>query len=92
MPPTAFGEEQTLDLKPLETKVIETASVEALGQRWNYLSPEGEKIVGHGVQVLVIGKVVAEEYVPPTYKKCFEKIKPVQGPQEEEGKTRRRSS
>lgn len=92
MPPTAFGEEQTVDLKGLESKVIETAAVQASGRRWNYLAPEGEKIVGHGVQVLVGGKVVAEEFTPPSYKKCFEKIKPVQSGQEDADNTRRRSN
>ncbi|MCX7827020.1 MAG: hypothetical protein N2689_15935 [Verrucomicrobiae bacterium] len=72
----AFGAEETIDLKPFETRTIETAPVDAHGARWNYLPPSGEKIVGHGVQVVLGDKVVAEEITPPSYKKTFDKIYP----------------
>ncbi|MBI5395572.1 MAG: hypothetical protein HZA91_09780 [Verrucomicrobia bacterium] len=82
----AFGGEESVDLKPLESKRIETSAVEAGGRRWNYLSPEGEKLVGHGVQVLIGDKVMAEEFVPPTVKNAFKELRPVGSDRDEDGK------
>lgn len=90
----AYGAEQPLELKPFEAKLIETDVVTATGKRFADGDARGEKIRGHGVQVLRDGKVIAEEFVPPTVKKTFETLKPVgsQGepaaPMEEEKKTK----
>jgi hypothetical protein len=73
----AFGAEEKLDLKPREQKVIETAEVGAAHEE-SHISGSiyGEKIIGHGVQVLIGDKVVAESYVPasPAIKKAMEKL------------------
>lgn len=86
----AFGAEEKLDLKPREQKIIETAEVGAAREEshvdgWMY----GEKIIGHGVQVLIDDKVVAETYVPgsPAIKKSLERIYPVE--EEEEGRKKK---
>jgi len=73
-----YGAEQTCSLNPLETKVIETDTVEASGQESQLTdSRYGEKIYGHGVQVLIGGKVMNEEFVPPAVKKGFESLRAV---------------
>lgn len=74
---TAYGTEEIIDLKPLETKTIETASISANGRRWNYRAPEGQKICGHAVQVRVGGQVIGEEFSPASVKAAFEKLQPV---------------
>jgi len=79
---SAYGAEQTLDLKPTESKIIETDVVTASGKRFADGDARGERIRGHGVQILRDGKVIVEEFVPPTGKKAFESLKPV-GSQEE---------
>lgn len=73
----AYGAEQAFDLKPTEVKVVETDVVTASGKRFADGDARGEKIRGHGVQILRDGKVLAEEFVPPTTKKAFESLKPV---------------
>lgn len=75
---TAYGKEETIGIKPLETRVIQTPAVQAGGQQWNYRSAEGEKIMGHGVQAIVGGRVLAEEFMPPTIKSSFENLKPIE--------------
>jgi hypothetical protein len=73
-----YGAEQSCSLNPLETKVIETDAVEATGQEMQLSDRRyGEKIYGHGVQVLIGGKVMNEEFVPPGVKKGFENIRAV---------------
>ncbi|MBI5685353.1 MAG: hypothetical protein HZC54_09735 [Verrucomicrobia bacterium] len=88
----AFGAEEKLDLKPREQKVIETAEVAAAREEshfdgWMY----GEKIIGHGVQVLINDKVVLENFVPPSpaIKKALEKLYPIE--EEEEGSRKKKS-
>ncbi|MFA6563619.1 MAG: hypothetical protein WCV00_17065 [Verrucomicrobiia bacterium] len=88
----AFGAEEKLDLKPREQKTIETAEVGAAREEshfdgWMY----GEKIIGHGVQVLINDKVVVESYVPPSpaVKKALEKLYPIE--EEEDGGRKRKS-
>lgn len=71
---SAFGKEETLDLKPLERKTFVTSAVEAQSKQFDRLATQGEKIVGHGVQLLINGSVVAEEFVPPSCKKPFETL------------------
>ncbi|MBI5395674.1 MAG: hypothetical protein HZA91_10295 [Verrucomicrobia bacterium] len=74
----AFGAEQQVDLKSLETKVIETDAVGASRYEWydgGY--KHGDVINGHGAQVLRDGKIIAEQLNPPTLKKAFEEIRPI---------------
>ncbi|MFA6563333.1 MAG: hypothetical protein WCV00_15595 [Verrucomicrobiia bacterium] len=80
----AYGKDEKCSLNPKEIKVIETETVEA-SRSESQLSDmkRGEKIRGHGVQVLIGGKVMCEEFVPPTIKKSFENLRPV-GDQEKE--------
>lgn len=73
----AYGTEETLDLKPLETKTIETATINASGQRYNFSAQRGQKIMGHGAQVLMGGRIVAEVFAPPSVKPSFAKLTPV---------------
>jgi len=86
----AYGGEQPLDLKPTESKTIETDVVSAFGKRFADGDSHGERLRGHGVQILREGRVIVEEFVPPTCKKAFEALKPVgsqgQPPAPEEGK------
>ncbi|MBI5686355.1 MAG: hypothetical protein HZC54_14875 [Verrucomicrobia bacterium] len=74
----AYGREEKCSLKPLGTQIIETETVEA-ARRESQLSQQafGEKIRGHGVQVLIGGRVVWEEFVPATVRKSFENLRPV---------------
>lgn len=74
---TAYGTEEIIDLKPLETKTIETASISATGRRWNYRASDGQKISGHAVQVRVGGQVIGEDFSPASVKAAFEKLQPV---------------
>ncbi len=75
----AFGGEEKLDLKPLEQKIIETAEVSGYHEDSHYSGTFwGEKITGHGAQVLIDGKVVVESFVPPNIKRLFEKLSPVE--------------
>ena len=78
-----YGAEETMDLKPLESKVVETATVEASGKSYNDGDAMGEKLRGHGVQILVGGKVVWEEFSPISVKKGFENVRPVGSDAEE---------
>lgn len=73
----AYGKEEIIDLRPLEMKTIETASIDASGKRWNYKAQEGQKITGHAVQVRMGGQVIAEELTPASVKSAFEKLQPV---------------
>ena len=75
---TAYGEDEIVDLKPTETKTIETAVITAGGSRSNSRNNAGEKVIGHGVQVLVVGRVVAEEFIPPSVKPIFNNLKPIE--------------
>lgn len=74
----AYGKEEKCSLNPKETKVIETETVGAQKQE-DQLSDRqfGEKIRGHGVQVVIGGRVVWEEFVPPNVKKAFENLRPL---------------
>jgi len=74
----SYGGEEKFSLRGKELKVIETESVEA-GSRESLVSDRrsGEKIMGHGVQVLLGGKVVWEEFVPGSIKASFENLKPI---------------
>jgi hypothetical protein len=86
----AFGAEETFDLKPREQKIIETAEVGAYREEDNFSGyVYGDKIIGHGVQVLVDGKIVAKMYVPGSsaVEKTMEKIYAVDS-EERNGRTR----
>ena len=78
---TAYGKEEIIDLNPLETKTIETATINASGRRWNFKAPEGQKITGHAVQVRVGGQVIGEDFSPASVKAAFEKLQPVEAGQ-----------
>lgn len=81
----AYGKEEKCSLNPKEIKVIETETVEAQ-KRESQLSDRqfGEKIRGHGVQVLIGGRLVCEEFVPPNIKKSFDNLRPIDDQEKEE--------
>lgn len=81
----AYGKEEKCSLKPKEVKVIETETVQARKQESQIDDRQfGEKIRGHGVQVLIEGKPVWEEFVPGTVKKSFENLRPIEDQEKEE--------
>ncbi len=89
----AYGRDEKCSLKPGEIKVIETETVEASSSESQLTDfRKGEKIHGHGVQLLVGGKVVWEEFVPLTVKKSFENLKPLndQEKDEDQGKSKKK--
>jgi len=74
-PPQAFGGEKTVKLAPLQAVSFETEEVKAYEGRFHGDPPlPGDSIVGHGVQVIVGGRVVAESYADPRHKGLLEKI------------------
>ena len=76
----AFGAEQQIDLKPLQQLIIETEAVGASRYEYDYSNRKyGEVIDGHGAQILKDGKIITEQIIPPTLKKAFEKIRPIEG-------------
>ncbi len=77
--PAAYGREEKCSLGPKQNKVIETDVVEA-NSRESPISDHrsGEKILGHGVQVLIDGKVVWEEFVPGSVKSAFDNLRPME--------------
>lgn len=81
----AYGKDEKCSLKPKEVKVIETETVQAKKQESQLDDRQfGEKIRGHGVQVLIEGKPVWEEFVPGTVKKSFENLRPIEDQEKEE--------
>jgi hypothetical protein len=80
-----YGREEKVSLKPKETKVIETEVVEANSEE-SQLSDRraGEKIHGHGVQVMLGGRVAWEEYVPATVKAAFASLRPLDAQEQHE--------
>ncbi|MBM4085074.1 MAG: hypothetical protein FJ272_09825 [Planctomycetes bacterium] len=85
----AFGAEEKMDLKPMEQRVFDTPSLEAAREDSHYGGTYyGDKIIGHGVQVLIGGKVVTEQFVPPTIKPAFERLKPMPTEDDKDGKRR----
>lgn len=81
----AYGKEEKCSLKPKEAKVMETETVQAMKQESQISDTQhGEKIRGHGVQVLMGGKVVWEEFVPPNVKKAFENLRPLEDMEKKE--------
>ena len=80
-----YGKEEKCSLKPKEIKVIETDVVEANSTESQLTDRRGgEKIHGHGVQVMLGGRVLWEEFVPATVKAAFANLRPLdaQEPQE----------
>ncbi|MBM3888932.1 MAG: hypothetical protein FJ388_07365 [Verrucomicrobia bacterium] len=87
----AYGDEQKLDLKPTEQKEFDTPSLDVYHHDWvDTGTVHGEKITGHGAQVLIGGKVVAEQFVPPGVKPLFEKLRPMPKDEEEPRPSTRR--
>lgn len=77
-PPQAYGAEKTLSLMPLQSQFWETEPIQSFEGRYHKDPPyPGDSIIGHGVQVLVGGKLVAESYTDARHKALFEKISPV---------------
>ena len=80
-----YGKEEKCSLKPKEIKVIETDVVEANSTESQLTDRRGgDKIHGHGVQVMLGGRVMWEEFVPATVKAAFANLRPLdaQEPQE----------
>lgn len=92
----AYGGEEKCSLKPQGVQVFETEIVEAAREELQISQRAyGEKIRGHGVQVLLGGRIAWEEFVPATVRKSFENLKPVSEQAQEEkaaqtGKTKRK--
>ncbi|MBI5822278.1 MAG: hypothetical protein HZA88_25155 [Verrucomicrobia bacterium] len=89
----AYGRDEKCSLKSNEIKVIETETVEASSSESQLTDfKKGEKIHGHGVQLLIGGKVLWEEFVPPTVKKSFENLRPLsdQEKDEDHGKSKKK--
>ncbi len=73
-----YGKEEKCSLKPKETKIIETDVVEANSAESQLTDRRsGEKIHGHGVQVMLGGRVLWEEFVPTTVKAAFANLRPL---------------
>lgn len=82
----AYGKEEKCSLKPKEVKVIETETVQAKKQESQISERQfGEKIHGHGVQVMIGGRPVWEEFVPGTIKKSFENLRPIEDQEKDQG-------
>lgn len=76
-PPQAYGAEKTVNLAPLQALSFETDMVTSYEGRFHRDPPmPGDSIVGHGVQVIVGGRIVAESYADPRHKELLEKIQP----------------
>ncbi|MFZ2639566.1 MAG: hypothetical protein WA117_01155 [Verrucomicrobiia bacterium] len=76
-----YGAQELVVLKPVEEKIIETASIEVEGMTSQTVGrSSGEMIRGHAVQVLIGTNVVAEELFPTTLKVSFKKLQPVPKP------------
>ena len=79
--PVVFGTNETVTLKPLDVKNIETAPVEVEGRIDQSTGRgSGDIIRGHAVQVLVGTNIIAEEISPPTLKFSFKELQPVPKP------------
>jgi hypothetical protein len=73
--PQAYGAEKTVNLAPLQPCSFESEMVTCFEGRFHRDPPmPGDSIIGHGVQVLFAGKVIAESYTDPRHKELFEKI------------------
>ncbi len=80
-----YGKDEKCSLKPKETKVFETEIIEASSSESQLTDRRsGEKIHGRGVQILVGGRVVWEEFVPTTVKAAFANIRPPSSQEQEE--------
>ncbi|MFA6563623.1 MAG: hypothetical protein WCV00_17085 [Verrucomicrobiia bacterium] len=73
-----FGAQETLALKAMEEKVIETPPVVVGGSISTLVGrTSGEMIRGYGVQVMVGTNLVAEELSPSSIKIPFKNLQPV---------------
>ncbi|MCX7826665.1 MAG: hypothetical protein N2689_14070, partial [Verrucomicrobiae bacterium] len=76
-----LGTNETVALKPMEEKVLETTPVEVGGTKSTLIGrSSGEMIRGHGVQVLLGTNLIFEELVPPQIKIPFTNLQPVPKP------------
>ncbi|MBM3887837.1 MAG: hypothetical protein FJ388_01790 [Verrucomicrobia bacterium] len=90
--PVAFGGQETFDLKPRQEKVIETGFLEAKrSARVTEGYRDQEKIEGHGVQVFIGGRVVAEEFVgAPACKQSMDELHPIASANDEDNERDRK--
>ena len=87
----AYGAEEKFDLKPTTQKEIDTPYLDVHHHDWHASGTYyGEKITGHGAQVLLQGKVIAEQFTPPGIKPLFDKLKPMPKDEEETRPSKRR--
>ena len=79
--PVVYGARETITLKPIDEKSIETPLIEVEGRSdQNVGRSSGEVFRGHAVQVLIGTNVVAEELLPTTLKVSFKNLQPVPKP------------
>ena len=79
--PVVYGARETITLKPIDEKSIETPLIEVEGRAdQNVGRSSGEVFRGHAVQVLIGTNVVAEELLPTTLKVSFKNLQPVPKP------------
>ena len=79
--PIFYGAVETMTLKPIEGKSIETAPIELEGtSNQNVGRSAGEIFRGHAVQVMIGTNIVAEEIFPPTLKVSYKNLQPVPKP------------
>jgi len=79
--PVVYGAKETITLKPIDEKEIETPAIEIEGRSdQNVGRSSGELFRGHAAQVLIGTNVVAEVVFPPTLKVSFKNLQPVPQP------------
>lgn len=79
-PAVAYGATESFDLDRSQTKVIDTPPIEASGAYWTTtpnVSKTGEKILGHGAQILLEGKVMIDQVTPASYRPLFDDLQPL---------------
>lgn len=79
--PVVYGARESITLKPIDEKSIETPLIEVEGRAdQNVGRSSGEIFRGHAVQILIGTNVVAEEILPTTLKVSFKNLQPVPKP------------
>ena len=76
-----YGAQETVVLKPVKEKIIETPPIELAGQKYTVVGrASGDMIRGHGVQVMIGTNLIAEELSPSSIKISFKNLQPVPKP------------